>query len=448
MKTEYFVGKQWDLYINNWFICNQVQFLDDGSIAHNGVEGFHHWKIENDAIYIYDNLDKLSYELIYLAEANLLQSRSNHLYANNHLFLAYTYSANELQKMYENNPLASQIANKSAAFRSPKGEVWGHLFFGIDGKIYHYGHENEHSWEVKDNILTIFSIDGKATSHSTRILYKPTGISIIHMQHIDNFSCVIDFLHIAENNQYVESAKFLNMDICLSNRSDVLLVTISSAAAQYNGYSSKHEFQSRPYQYGLDYVRITQSAPRRWYIDDYEKIKAILSIQPYKKIVLLGTSIGAFAALWLAEILAKDNPNTQYCSVAIQVLTSLEQSFVDEFTQKFHVGYRSAVPEQNTLDSYQHLETDIQQLLKNNLSNVEHYIFYDRLNKAETLSAERLVSNHVHLHGLDIDASHAKGSGVILQGTAWSDYESLWRKILYPYMDTNYFLSNMPYIVF
>lgn len=411
----------WHFYLNGCYHHDKISFLPNGQINHHGTEGFYRWeKVNSHTINLYDEVDLLCYTLEYRPSAKLWISIAQHRVKNNDVFLAL--SVTDCSLTGRQKEIFEFIANKGWAYRSGKGEIWGHLFFGIDGKIYHYNHPNESFWYIQDDRLYIMNQQKEITSISQILTGNHRMIEL-------------DFLagggkHYLEwyVGKVLEPVKYLHLDVCFSNRSDVLLVTINSAAHEYNGYENKFEFHKLPYIYGVDYVRISQSAPTRWYVDDFDKIKSIIHLNEYKKIVIQGLSIGGFAALWLAENLARNNPHIQYESIAIQPLTSLDMEFLQYLRKHFSDGFRSKTPTDELLS---HLSDDVQldilKMLELPLSNVRHYILYDRLNLAEKYSSERLQSNRVSLIGLDLNVSHGQGSGQIANSTILTDLQ---KKIL------------------
>ena len=201
----------------------------------------------------------------------------------------------------------------------------------VNGEIYNYHNPNEKYWKVEDGCLKIYNENQELILEQETVSYTNT-----HQKSIKQISLnflfgkdkhYLDFLRIKDTSRTVKPLNFLNIDACFSNRSDTLLVIFNSAGGEYNGQTVFHEFYHTPYQFAVDYIRISQSKPTRVYLDSYQKIEALVNINNYKKIVFLGMSIGGYAALWFAETIARKNPLTDYCSIAIQPLTSLKQDF-------------------------------------------------------------------------------------------------------------------------
>lgn len=405
----------WNLYLDGWFM-HKIYFSADGRVESNATDGFHRWEWVDEQIHVFDKQNNLSYTFQYHESAKAFINTGKFLYAFNNIILTTPLTRDELNVLFPNNPLAAEIANQFALFRSPKGEVWGTFFLGIDGVIYNYGHKNEKFWGVVDNKIEIYDENKQRSSVSKQIVREHNRLKLSVQQHRDNLTCYMDFIH----DTAKERKKFVNIELGLGNRSDILLVTFSSRAGTYDGYGTRHELHSLPYKYGLDYIRVAQSAPTRWYLDDVERIKAAISIQSYQTVVMIGTSIGGYAALWFAEQLARMNPNTQYFSIAMQALSSLSNDFVEELDNQFSVGYRSTLPHNDIVQAYAHLETDIAKLLSCPVNNVKHYILFDQLNQAENLSSTRLVSERSILKGFDLGESHSGGSGTIGRSETFS----------------------------
>lgn len=398
-----FFNHSWDLYINGWYHHNGIIFLPNGQIIHNGTEGFYRYEIISDEeINLYDKLGLLCYTLKYESSAKLWINKSQHRVKNNNLFIALSNDKNTYCTKFD------YISNKCWAYRSSKGEIWGYLFFGIDGKIYNYNHQNECTWKISDDKLHIFNTQEEITSTSDVIDIHDCMIKL-------NFipSNSVHYLSLLQAKNHLP-AKYTYMDMCISNCSDTLLVTINSAAKEYNGYESAFEFHTLPYIYSVDYIRISQSAPTRWYVDSFDKIMTMIEMHSYKKVVIQGLSIGGFASLWLAESLARKNPNIQYYSIAMQPLTSLKFEFLQYLRDNFSDGARSKIPTDDLLSILpSDIELDIASMLDVPLPNVQHYVLFDRLNPAEKYSSERLKSTRVILTGFDLGVSHGNGSGKI-----------------------------------
>lgn len=411
--------QSWCLYLNGIYHHDKIVFLPNGHISHNNTEGFFRWeKIADNKINLYDKLDLLSYTLEYNASAHLWINIAKYRIKNNDVFLAPNYSNEQIIEKFQNNSLFCYVANKIYAYRSSVGELWSYLFLGLDGKIYHHSHENEHAWYIQDDKLYITNQQGEITSISENL---STSNRIIELNFIPAKSK--HYLEYFYDNQQ-NSPKFLHLDVCFSNHSDILLVTINSSANEYNGYSNKFEFHKLPHRYGVDYIRVSQSAPTRWYINDFDKIQSIIELNQYKKIVIQGISIGGFASLWLTESLARRNPHINYHSISIQPLTSLKPIFLQYLRDNFSDGWRSRTPTDDILENLPNdIELDIAKMLEADIPNITHHILYDKLNSAEKYSSERLKSNRVHLIGFDLNINHSEGSGKIANSSILAELQ-------------------------
>ncbi|WP_373746666.1 hypothetical protein [Neisseria dentiae] len=416
MNIENFTHKKWALYIDGWFQHNRIEFLPDGSISNNNTEGFHRWSINKDLLEIYDERGNTSYSLQYMESPNLLVSVSQHFAENNDIFLACNYSAEELEQMFPDNPVARQIANTSALYKSPEGKIWGKIFFGIDGKIYNYHNPNEKYWKVEEGRLNIYTEHNQQALSQKFISYKDEKhklyIKQIALDYLLGSNIhYLDFLKIHDKSGHEEPVKFLNIDACFSNRSDTLMVIFNSAGEEYDGRSVFHEFYNAPYQFAVDYIRISQSKPSRVYLDDYKRIESLIGLNGYQKIVFLGMSIGGFAAVWFAETMARKNPSVEYFSVAVQPLISLNQEFAAKIKTEFSLGYRAKTITDDITDAYEEegLCLDLAEYLQEHIDNARHYVVYDALNKAEKFSSDRLVSDRTLMTGFDYGVGHAEG---------------------------------------
>lgn len=435
MKQQEFITKKWDLYINGWFHHNEIVFLHDGQIESNGTEGFSYWKINNDLLDLYDAQNKLCYSLRYIPSAHILINEANHRIKNNDLFLAQNLSHLELQEIFHDDQLSQKIANKSALYKSEKGDVWGRIFFGIDGVIYHYHNPNESYWKVENGYLKIYNKDGDISCIQENINYNtldlPQSIKQITLKHSssNNFH-YLDFLQLQNpDTTMVEPVKFLNVDACFSNRSDTLLVIFNSAAGEYDGKLTFYEFYHTPYQFAVDYIRISQSAPTRVYLDDFEKIEKLINLNSYKKVVFLGMSIGGYASIWFAENLARKNIDTKYISITIQPISSLSKEFSEIMRMKYQDGYRAKTLTDEIIKSYESsgFTLDLSELLRDPLENATHYVAYDALNDAEKEHMSNLLSNRTLQTAFAYGNNHAEGCGHIYN----SGYlENVLRKLL------------------
>lgn len=416
MNTHEFIGQRWDLYINGWFHHDKIIFLPEGRIENNGTEGFATWKINNDLLELYDEQNEICYSLKYISSASILINTAEHRIKNNNLFLARHYSPEELADIFPDNKPAAQIANRAALYKSREGEIWGMgMFFGTDGIIYNYHNPNEKYWKVENGSLKLYSEEGLISCVQEDISYNrqpfPQSVKQITLTHVEsNNAHYLDFLQFQQSDA-AEPAKFLNIDACFSNRSDTLLVVFNSAGGEYDGKYVNHEFYHLPYQFAVDHIRISQSKPTRIYLDDFEKIEALINLNAYRKIVFLGMSIGGYAAIWFAETLARKNKNTEYISIAVQPLTNLSKTFADSMRMKFRDGYRAKTLTDEIIAGYEAsgLALNLTELLKEPLNNVIHYVAYDSLNEAEKESAGRLISDRTFQTAFTCALNHADG---------------------------------------
>lgn len=408
-----FINKTWCFYIDGWYHHNQIMFLENGKIDNNGTEGIYRWSCDNNLLYLYDELDLLCYTLNYIESAKIFISISNHRIKNNNILLSYNYSYDEISSMFDND-LSKKIAHTGAFYKSPKGEIWGRLFFGIDGKIYNYSHPNEQYWQVKDDKLHIYSKNQTLTLTQKDINYQnsnKTSIKNIALNFIaGNTLHYLDFLEI-NHEEKRKPVKYVNFEASFSNRSDTLLVIFNSAGGEYNGQTVKHEFYHLPYKYSVDYIRISQSVPTRWYLDNYRQIETMIMMNEYKHIVLLGMSIGGYGAIWFAERLARNNPLVRYSSIAVQPQSSLDINFSESIKQQYSDSYRAKTPTDEIVKHYnsQNLILDLSVLLQQPIHNVKHYVVYDMLNTAEKNHTKKLISDRTTLMDFHLQLNHSEG---------------------------------------
>lgn len=434
MKPQEIIGKKWDLYINGWLQYGTIIFLPDGKLSSNGTEGFARWEINNNnLVELYDEQNQLCYSLKHIVSASILMNTQNHRIKNNDLFLAQKYSCSELAEFFPNNELAQQVANKVALYKSNHGDVWGKMFFGIDGAIYHYHNPNETFWNTEDDSLKLYNKSKQLTCQQKAISYNNSSasqvIKQVSLNHIESKNThYLDFLQFQPCSM-TEPTKFLSVDACFSNRSDTLLVIFNSAGGEYNGKTVNYEFYHIPNQFAVDYIRLSQSSPTRVYLDDFEKIESLININDYKKIVFLGMSIGGYASIWFAETLARKNRNIEYSSISVQPLSDLSQKFADLMRMKYRDGYRAKTLTDNLIEEYEAkgLTLELSKLLKEPLDNVTHYIAYDALNDAEKESAGKLISSRVLPAAFSYACNHAEGCGRIYNS---GFLENIFRKIL------------------
>lgn len=398
----------WSIYINGWYQHKQVQFLPNGKIQSEGTEGFANWLYTDNFLLIADELGKVSYKLVYVKEANIWFNNHNYRKSNNNLILAPIVNNAQLKAMFDDEHCV-HIANKSAAYKGGGADVWGHLFFGLDGKIYNYHNTNESFWQIQDGKLQILNDQSELMM-----------VSVGSWENNPHFVVLKDvatehrhYLSFREQgfDELKEPAQYIKFDVSFGNQNDTLLVIFNSAGGEYSGFGVKYEFYHLPFDYPVDYIRVAQSAPSRWYLNDLGKIEALIKHKSYKKIICIGMSMGAYAALWINEMLANTDKQTQFYTIAIQTLSSLDKTFLNALKQHSSDEYRSKTPTYDIVNQYlnEGLELDIANFLKQGKDNVTHYVIYDGLNNAEDFSQSRLVSERVRILTMPYETQHSDG---------------------------------------
>lgn len=397
---------KWSIYINGWFQHSLIQFLPNGKIDSMGTEGFASWLHADDFLLIADELGKVSYKLEYIKEANIWVNAVNYRKTNNNVLLAPVMSKEEIGERFSDD-LSLIIANNSAAYKGRGSDIWGHLFFGIDGKIYNYHNSNESFWKVDGGKLCILNADFEVMLTS---IFVDDGNFIVLERKEDGDRHYLVFRK-KQSVAGIEPAKSIKMDISLSNHNDTLMVIFNSAGQEYNGFDIKYEFFKLPFDYPVDFCRVAQSAPSRWFLDDAELIQQIIALKQYKKVVLLGMSMGAYAAMWFAETLAGKYQSTSFYSIAIQSLTSIEEDFLKAIKQRASEEIRSKTPTYEIVENYERsrLSLDIADFLTDKKTNVVHHVVFDGLNNAEDFSNSRLISDRVRIITMPYGTDHADG---------------------------------------
>ena len=416
MQANIVLGKVWQLFLDGRYQLGNIKFLPNGKLDGRGIEGFHQWDIEEDLLILSGELGKVSYSLKYNESAHMLHSIGQHRNSNNNIILLEQISRETIDKLFPNNSIAKNIVNKSAYYRSPTGEIWGHLIFGIDGKIYNYHNDNETYWGVAKDKFYIYNSKKEVTLTSKYFTLQKDAKNILSIaltyEHDSSSTHYLDFLQVEQQDEQVP-AKFLHMDIVLSNRASTLIVTLNSAAREYNGRSSSFEFYNLPLIFASDYIRISPSAPTRWYLEDWERIKAVVNLNQYQKVIFAGMSAGGYFAIWAAEMLARDNPSTNYFSIAIQPLFSITRDALQHHKTLASDEWRSKTPTYDFVEDYQDKTLSLQDFLKENLDNVEHYVIYDTGNEVEEYSASQLKSLRTNLMPMVFNLDHSGGCGAI-----------------------------------
>ena len=394
------VNTQWSIYINGWFQHNQIVFLEGGKVDGCGTEGFATWLYSNNHLVIADELGKVNYKLAYIESANIWISVSEYRNSNNNILLASVVSDDE--QSY------SPIANRSAIYKSPKGQVWGYLFFGIDGKIYNYHNNNESFWKIEDKKLLILNDNMEKSLESELMSGSEEYLSLVMKQVYGNSNHHLVF---TENHNKNHSLNQLKLDISLSNKNNILFVIFNSAGEEYNSDKVNFELFNLPNSYNADYIRIAQSSPSRWYLDDMELIKQLVFSREYKKVVCIGMSMGGYAAVWLSETLASIKKETRFYSIAIQLLSSIEPEYLKFYKQTNSDEQRSKTPDFNIVSEYQkkNIPLNIKQMLSENKNNILHHVIYDALNESEIAGVEELKSNRVKILSIPYGTDHADG---------------------------------------
>ncbi|OOS26182.1 hypothetical protein B0681_03320 [Moraxella porci DSM 25326] len=406
MLVENIINSRWAIYINGWYQNSNISFLENGTIESDGTEGFANWLHSNGELIISDELNKVSYKLSYIQEANIWLSVSNFRKSNNNVLLSSLDLGEHL--IDTANPVTSAIANKSALYKSPKGEVWGSLFFGIDGKIYNYHNDNEKYWKVENDKLYILNQNMENNLVSQKITLGQKILSLAMNQIHGDAKHHLTFTQEYNSNK---ALNYLKVDLSFSNKSDTLMVIFNSAGEEYNGHSVQYEFFNTPLMHDLDYIRVAQSAPSRWYLDDMDIIKQLIKSREYKNIVCIGMSMGGYAAMWIAETLSQEDKITSYHAIAIQVLSSIDKLFLIDLKKKESDEKRSKTPTYDIVDDYakEGVELDIVRFLKVKKKNVSHYVVFDALNETEEFNALRLFSDRVKTISMPYGTDHSDG---------------------------------------
>ena len=409
MKENDFINISWELYQDGFYQNSKIEFLPNGVIKSNGAEGFFKWNLSNNLLNIVDNKGFINYILSYNEDSRLLINTISNRNNINDVFLAKTLSDNDIRELFPHHLIAQKIAHRSASYRSPKGDVWGVIFFGIDGRIYHYHNENEYSWKIIDEKFRIFDKEGNETLQLKAYSLQKNNelVDLISMQHVSGGTHYLEF-----SNTQDDAVKKLHTDICLSNKSKYLIVIFNSAGYEYDGCNTRFEFYKYPYLFGSDYIRFSQSSPSRWYLDDEKLIRQLVSLNQYETVVLIGMSVGGYSAMWFAEMLAKENPLINYISFPVQALSSLETEYLKEFRAKFSSAHdiRSKTPTDSIIDGYKGLVLDIRDFLSEKRDNAKHYVIYDALNDAEAYNSVRLLdSDRVMGLAIPYQANHSIG---------------------------------------
>lgn len=399
-------GTTWSIYINGWFQHSSIQFLPNGKIDAMGTEGFANWLYVDGSILIADELGKASYKLEYNKGANIWINTVNYRKTNNNVLLAPLMSKEELANIFADD-LSASVANSSAAYKGEGGDIWGYLFFGIDGRIYNYHNSNESFWKVENGKLCILNADSELVLSS--VFIDDGNFIILEQQGSDNRHYLT--FRQKQSAEGIESSKLIKMDISLSNHNDTLMVMFNSAGEEYTGFGVNYEFFKLPFDYPVDYIRLAQSSPSRWFLDDVALIKQIITLKQYKKVVLLGMSMGAYAAKWFAETLSDDCKDILFYSVAIQGLSSIQEGFLRTIKQKASDEMRSKTPEYGIVRRYEQsgMVLDIVDFLAHQKTNIMHYVIFDGLNEVENFSCSRLISERVRLISMSYGTDHADG---------------------------------------
>lgn len=401
------INSRWSIYINGWFQHSQIIFLEDGNIDGCGTAGFKSWLYSNGDLIIADELGVVNYKLSYISEAKFWISRSEYRKHNNDIMLV-PFVLDKETDIAVSDKLS--LDNKMATYKGSKGEVWGNLFFGVDGKIYNYHHENESFWEIEDERLYILDKNREKKLVSEFISYSNDFLSIVLRQIHGDSKHYLIFNQNYNSETPIEQVK---LDVSLSNSKDTLMVIFNSAGEEYNGYDISYEFYELPFIYNTDFIRVAQSNFSRWYLGDMETIKYLVESRNYKRVVCIGMSMGAYAAIWLNECLSQNNNEIEYVTIAIQPLTSIEIKFLEQYKQQASDcdGKRVRGPTYNVIEGYkkQGLVLDIAEFQSIKKANVLHYFVYDVLNEMEDFNALRVKSDRIKLLAIPYGTDHADG---------------------------------------
>lgn len=399
---------QWSVYINGWYYHDKLVFLADNTIANNGTEGFASWSYDDALLKVFDELGELNYEFEYIESAQILVAKSHLRVTNNNVLLAKVLDDGVLDVRFESK-FATKIAHQSASYKGYGPKIYGYPFFGIDGKIYNYDNHKESFWSVKDDTMHIANQNGENWLISMAYQENADGcLSVVLDNQLEKDRHFLQFL----KNQDNKPKEYLKIDTSFGGH-DTLMVIFNSAGEEFFGFESRYEFYHLPFAYPTDYIRISQSAPSRWYLDDMALIKQVVLLNNYKKIICLGSSMGGYAAMWLCEYLSPKIPQTNLYAIAVQAMSSLSPEFANIIKQKFSEKdkQRSKTATTDRAMDYQKSGKiiDLAQYLAVYRPNVVHYHLYDVLNDFERLNANHIQSGRVQNIAMPFGLNHIDG---------------------------------------
>lgn len=193
-----------------------------------------------------------------------------------------------------------------------------------------------------------------------------------------------------------------------------MIIIFNSAGAKFNGFDSKYEFFNLPFGYPADCIRISQSEPSRWYLDDMDLIKQVVLLKKYSNIICVGISMGGYASIWLSEMLSEVEKDVFFYSITVQAPTSISLEYCTALRYKYsdRDKQRFKVLDYQNIMKYQNEDKilDISKFLSIAKNNVKHFLIFDYLNDFERYNATRLSSERVDRIAMPFGTDHMDGS--------------------------------------
>ncbi|OBX81033.1 hypothetical protein A9308_02120 [Moraxella atlantae] len=364
---------------------------------------FYRWQIEDQALCFLNPFNEITATLYKTAMGWM----GENLKGEKIKFIEYDHKYNIANDEAE---LVDRLKNTKWRFRNHTGHIVSNeVWLCEDGTIRGHNHSNERFWRVDEEGLGFYDEQQIKTTDFGFLLNQAN-----HYSFTGRFLLAQDNTHTLEYLQGKDE-KFLSELHTVQNysggsmASDNLLIIFNSVGRLYDGTDTSWEFYSLPYKCGTDFIRFSESYPA-WYCDKMDVILRTLEnrVQSYRKIICLGISAGGFAALFCSELLARKYLETQFFTITLNPQTSLTKKDRKYIIEKFDEPYRPALPSDYAMQANVLNNLDLNSLLTDEISNLQHEIYYDSMNACEQYYMHKLNRSRVRLIGLPLNNDHAE----------------------------------------
>lgn len=386
-------------FLDGIVICPKFSFGDDGYVNNYLNLDFYKWQQKDDNLLFFDpmgrntaiiNLSKDDLEGFWYSQNVKIQLKKSH-----------RFNINE-------GLLTEFLSDTRWRFRSNNGSIISTNFWlNGDGLIRGYSHENEYAWTVIEDELVFLNKNGEVTSKFGKLIIKGDRKSFYgHLVSNTNHIHALEYLS-GKDEEFLSELHCMTV---LGNCQTTLMVFFNGAGTPYDGIDTRWEFYHLPYRLGVDFVRFSELSPVAWYLDKTKRIINILQnlAVNYQNVVLVGASAGGFASIYFAEILAKTIQTVNFHSYVINPQTTLSYLGRRFVVEQWEQPLRPILPSDFVFANKDTELVDIADLLKNDVTNVHHHVYYDSENPCENFYIDQIkYFARVQLKGMPVNSGHA-----------------------------------------